>query len=102
MSGFKCVDPIWWMDQARKVESSEDHFMASLGHGTCEDIGGGEMDGRIISLGFLSQGACRCWVVNTTLELFAEQKMSGHSPLSREDSKEGCNCNRCGGCSVGG
>lgn len=101
-SGFDPVEPVRWTDQAGKVESSGEPFMAPSGHVTREDIGDGESEGRIINLGCLSQGACRCWVVNTTLELFAERKMSGRSPLSREGSKEGCNYSRCNKHSVGG
>lgn len=76
--------------------------MAPSGHVTREDIGGRETEGRIISLGCLLQGVCRCWVVNMMLELFGKRKMSGRSPLSREGRKEGCNCSRCSGRSVGG
>ena len=102
MSGFERVEFVLWTNQAGKVESSREPFMAPSGHVTRVDIGGVVKEGRIISLVCPSQGACRCWVVNMTLELFAERKMSGCSPLSRDGSKEGCNCSRCDGRSVGG
>ena len=101
-SGFERVEHVRWTDEARKVESSGEPFMAPSGQVTCMYIGGEVKEGRLIILGCPSQSACRCCVVNMTLELSTERKMVGRSPLSREGSKEGCNCSRCGGRSVGG
>ena len=102
MSGFKCVELVQWIVQAGKVESSWETFMAPSRHVTCEDIGGRETEERIIHLVCLSQGACRCWVVNMMLDLVVEWKMSDHSTLFMEGSKEGYSFSWCGGCSLGG
>ena len=99
--GLEHVECVRWTDQAKKVESSREPFMAPLGHVTCMDIGGKGKEGRNI-LGCPVRGACRCCVVNSMSVFFVECKRVGHSPLSREGSKEGCNCIRCDGCNVGG
>lgn len=46
--GLDRVEPIWWTDQVAMVESSEEPFMAPFGHVTCEALGGGKMEERIL------------------------------------------------------
>ena len=74
--GLDHLEPVQWMDQEVMLESSGEPFMSPSGHVTCEDLGGGETEERIIHSVCLSQGACRCRVVNTTLELVAGCTMS--------------------------
>jgi hypothetical protein len=76
--------------------------MAPSGHGTRMAIGGGLKGGRIITLGRPLQVSFRCRVVNSTSKDSETCKMAGLIPLSKEGSKEGCNCIRCGARSVGG
>lgn len=75
--------------------------MAPSGRDTCMDISGGSKGGRSISSGCLLQVSCRCSVVNSTSKVSEEWKMAGLIPLSKEGSKEGYNCSRCGGRSAG-
>ena len=100
--GLARVELVRWMDQAEKVESSREPFMAPSRRGKCMDIGGRVKVERSITLGRPLQGACRCCVVNLTLKVSEAWKMAGLSPLSTEGNKEGCNCSECRGRSAGG
>ena len=84
------------------VESNREPCMAPSGHVPCKALGGGETEERNIHFVGLLQGVCRCRVVNRKLPLVVWWRMSGRSPLSMEDSKDGYNCSRCGGHSYGG
>lgn len=82
----------------RRMESSREPFMAPLGHVPGINIGGIGVMGGNISLGsLLLQGKRRRRVVQRRMEWVAEQRASGHSPMSMEDSKDDCNSIRCGG-----
>ena len=61
------------------------------------DIGGILKGGRSITPGHPLQGACRCRVANLASKASDTWKMAGLSPLSKEGSKKGCNCNQCRG-----
>ena len=75
--------------------------MAPSEHVTHMDIGGKVKEGRNF-MGCLVRGACKSCVVNMMSGFSTERMMAGHSPLSREVSKERCNYSQCGGRSFGG
>lgn len=100
--GLKHVRTIQWTNQESAVESSGEPFMAPSRRVICMAIGCKFKGGRSITLDRPLQVSFRCKATNSLAKAKGKWKMEGQSPLSREGSKEGCNCSHCGGCSVGG
>ena len=87
----------------RVMESSREPFMAPSGQGPGGNIEDRRVTGGKSILGILLlQGKCCDKVVQRSMDRAGEQGMSRRSPVSMDDSRDGCHCSRCGGCSDGG
>lgn len=71
--------------------------MAPSGQGPSNNIGACRVAEGDNSPGLLlSQVECYGKVVQWSMEREGEQSMSRHNPVSMKDSREGCQCSRCG------
>ena len=70
--------------------------------GQSKVIGGGKRARRGLVLGILMLVSSLCRVVEILTKGIGMWSMAGRNPLSREGSREGCNCSHCGGGRVAG
>ena len=89
---LKHVRTVQWTDQESVVESRREPFVDPSGRGHSMVIGGRSKGWRSITLGRPLQVSFMCRVANSSLKDMGKWKMEGYVPLSREGSKEGCNC----------